>query len=248
MIIKDPAERKQRSEAKRRAVLRFLRSEVWSNGVVLQAVMGINTRQQTHRVLTKLEADGFIRRHLMDIEGSRGITLWGITTHGQAFAWDEDEDIGDMPIFEPSRVALTTLPHHLDAQLARVQAEAQGWSNWIICDRGTAFKDIPSDHRPDAIVTRPDGVTVAVEVERTIKTRKRYQQILSSHLKAMSGKHWAKVYYVCPGEIASRLERVIRSISHINVNGTQVALEEKYLARFEFVSLEDWPKAGETEA
>jgi hypothetical protein len=242
MLIKDPNERTQRTEEKRRLVLRFLRSETWSTSDVLGLVMGVKTRQGIHNTLMKLERDNMIRRHLMPVGTGRGLTLWGITPHGQAFAWDEDEEMQDFPVFEPSRIALSSIPHHLDIQMARIKAESAGWTNWVTCDRGVFFKQVPAEHRPDALMTRPDGVVIAIEVERTIKTRKRYQQVLAGHLKAMAAKHWAQVYYITPPELTPRLKRVINSIPSVTVNGSHVALDQqKHLSRFHFISLTNWP-------
>lgn len=243
-LITGYAERMKRSEEKKRSVLRFLRHEIWSTAPILQLVIESPHKQAINRLLLKLEKEGSVRRDIVDVSEGKGITVWGITTHGQLFACDDDEEILDS-VFEPSRVSLSTIPHTLDVQRARLKAEQGGWTNWITCDRGSAFKNVPSDHRPDALVTRPDGAVVAIEVERTVKTRKRYQQIVASHLKAMAGKHWAKVYYITPEKLTKRFEKLIRSMPYILINGSQVVLEEKHLSRFEFVSLEDWPNIGD---
>lgn len=245
MLMTDPKARAKRIEEKRKATLRFLRTEIWSTAEILGTVMGVVSRQGVHSSLVKLEDNKMIKRHSINVGAGRKLTLWGITPHGQAFAWDEEEEMENFPVFEPSRVALSSIPHHLDIQLARIKAEAEGWKNWVTCDRGDFFKNSPSIHRPDALITSPDGVVVAIEVERTIKTRKRYQQVLAGHLKAMASKHWGAVYYITPQDMAKRLKKVIYSITTIPVNGSAVQLEVKHLERFIFVDLADWPSKGE---
>jgi hypothetical protein len=43
-------------------------------------------------------------------------------------------------------------------------------------------------HRPDGLLTLPDGNVIAIETERRLKTRARYQSIMASHLLARTRK------------------------------------------------------------
>lgn len=239
-LITDPKERTKRSQQKREAVLKFLRDEVWSTSEIIAEVMGVKTRQAVNKLLLTLMHEEKVKRATIDVGAGRGITLWGLTTHGLAFSFDEDEEIKDIPVFEPSRVAVSTLPHRLDIQKARLKALANGWKDWTPCDRGEFIKTHGVQHRPDALAVNPEGELVAIEVERTIKTRSRYQQVIASHLKAMSDGKWAHVYYITPEGVSDRLKKVIYSIDTIKVGGQQVQLKGSYLERFTFVDLDKW--------
>lgn len=237
MLISDPKERAAKAAEKRRAVLRYLRDETWTTAELLGKVMGIKTRQTIHRTLTGMERDELIKRHSLPIAGRVSLTLWGITPHGLAHAWDEDEEYQDRPHFEPGRLALSRVPHQVDLQRARLQAEAAGWTEWERGER-LGFKPVI---RPDAITTRPDGLRVAIEVERTVKTRKRYQAIIRDHLTQIKEQKWAGVLYLCPEGIGPRVKRIFDSIEYVVIDGQRVPLEGAHRKRFKFVALEEWP-------
>lgn len=207
-LISDPAARAARAAAKRGQVLAFLAAEVWSSADVLGKVAGIAARQAIHRLLTTMEADGMIRRAPAPILAGQGINLWGVTPHGRAVTPGADPT---GPVFEPGRLSVVAIPHHLGLQSIRLRCQAAGWTDW---QRGeTLGKGVPGMIRPDIIARRPSGDLVAVEYERTIKTAKRYQAILSAHLRAIqTGTSYRGVYYVAPGPVAPGLERMLAAI------------------------------------
>ncbi len=239
MLISNPSERAAAVLTKRNAVLRFLRDETWTTADVLGSVMGVASRSTIHTTLKAMERDELIKHHSLPIAGRRDLPLWGITAHGLAMSWDQDEAFEDRPRFEPSRITLSRVPHQIDLQRARLAAEAAGWQDWVRGER-LGFK---VNNRPDALASTPKGVRVAVEIERTIKTRQRYQQILANHLEAIQAGHWVGVYYLTPPGIAERLKRVLESIPYILVNTERVALPESLRRRFRFVELSAFPEA-----
>jgi hypothetical protein len=237
MLISDPKERAKKAEEKRREVLRFLRDETWSVADVLARVVGVSSRQAIHKTLTQMERDELVKRHKLPIAGRVALTAWGITPHGLAFSWDEAEEYEDRPTFEPSRLSLSRIPHQIDLQQVRLSAEAEGWTDWVRGER-LGFKP---EIRPDAMAVRPDGLKVAIEVERTIKTRKRYQAIIRDHLVQMRQGQWQAVFYICPEGMPARLKKVFDSIEYVVIDGQRVPLEESHRKRFKFISLEEWP-------
>lgn len=238
MLISDPAERAAATTQKRRAVLRFLRDETWSVPDVLAQVAGITSRQGIHSTLKAMERDELVKYHSLPIAGRRDLPTWGITPHGLAFSWDEAEEIEDRPRFEPSRLSLSRVPHQIDLQRARLAAEAAGWTDW---QRGERLGFSPPI-RPDALATTPRGVRVAIEVERTIKTRQRYQQILGSHLEAIRAGHWLAVIYLTPEGMASRLRRVVEAVPYILESGERKELNDSHRRRFKFLELSSFPE------
>lgn len=238
MLISDPVERAAATAQKRRAVLRFLRDETWSVPDVLAQVAGITSRQGIHSTLKAMERDELVKYHSLPIAGRRDLPTWGITSHGLAFSWDESEEIENRPRFEPSRLSLSRVPHQIDLQRARLAAEAAGWTDW---QRGERLGFNPPI-RPDAVVTTPKGVRVAIEVERTIKTRQRYQQILGSHLEAIRAQQWLGVIYVTPDGMAERLRRFVEAVPYILENGERKELNESHRRRFRFLELAQFPE------
>ena len=131
------------------------------------------------------------------------------------------------------------IQHHLDLQQARYQAEALGWKNWL-----------PGNQLPKGIAKRPDAIakdslqldTIAIELERTIKTKKRYEVIFSTYLQAIKRGDYASVHYVCPDpEFAKRLKRMFQLINSVPVSGQRVKILDKHRAKFPVFSLKNWP-------
>lgn len=204
-LIADPAARKERAAAKRRAVLDFLASEIWTSAPILGQILDLPHRQPVNRLLLAMEKEGTIRRAVGPTLAGQGVTLWGITTLGRALVATADP-LG--PVFEPSRLALGAVPHNLALQALRLRAEAAGWTAWT---RGEALgKD--ASVRPDAVATMPGGQRVAIECERTVKTAKRYQVVLAAHLRAIQARQWLGVYYVAPSNVAPALIRIFSAI------------------------------------
>lgn len=219
-----PAERAERTKTKNRAVLRFLRDQIYSTEAILARVMGVNTRQGAHRTLARLESDGFLRRGVIAAPtGGRGLTVWGITPHGQAFAADAHESISSR-YFEIGRVAYSTLAHTLDIQRVRLALESEGWTEWR--DGAALGGGQKGAKRPDGVARDPSGQRVALEIERTLKTPKRYQDILAVYLQAIRRGEYDRVLWLSPTEaVKERVQRVITSLKYVRVGGQQVAID-----------------------
>ena len=234
MLINSFHERCIRSQHKREVILRFLRDEIWSNLTNLAGVLGLSD-PATFKTICQMERDGFLLRYKVT---ELRISLWGITPQGLAFAWAEDEAMQVRPYFEPSKFSVMTIAHYLDIQRARLIAERAGWTNWIPGNR--LPKDIKK--RPDAIALNPEGQTIAIELERTIKTLKRYEAIFSIFLQQMKRDEYFQVHYVCPdASFAPRLERMFTLIKSVPVAGERVPITEKHRARFPVYALDNWP-------
>lgn len=121
----------------------------------------------------------------------------GITSDGLAVVLTPDDKIFPAR-FEPSKITGWTLEHHLDNQAARLILEKKGASGWINGDRATFISQYQVKHRPDGLLTLPDGKVIAIETERRLKTRARYQSIMASHLLARTRKQWIYVFMLCP--------------------------------------------------
>ena len=228
-------ERQARAQAKKDTILGFLASgEVYTSVVVATQVMATSP-SAAERTLTSLVRDGALKfeSHMV---GSRKMYLYGITPHGLALM-----DRFDRPYFQLGRINSAYIPHHLETQRARLAAEEAGWTNWVPGKllHGQSLKKIP-----DAIAVSSAGVRVAIEIERHIKTPKRYEEIISAHLQSISKKLWREVHYLTPDGLAMRVAKAFENVKSVPVNGDRVQLEQAHRERFCFYELKGWPDNG----
>jgi hypothetical protein len=239
-LIAAPSERLARSQEKRRAVLRWLRDEIWSTPEILGQVMALNARQPVYRTLAAMEREGYL--HSADLQIFKKATqrIFGITSHGLAYAFDLDEAIEKRPTFEPSKVKLSTLQHEIDVQRLRFQAQASGWTHWQPGARLGA--SLAGMKRPDAVAIDPSGRVIAVEIERTIKTVKRYEVLLSQYLQAIAKRQFGLALWVCPtDDLAARLNRLLSSITAVPIGAKRIPLEERHAQAWRIISYRQWP-------
>jgi hypothetical protein len=226
------AERQARNEAKRLLILHFLASgEVYTTVQIAALVMACSTTS-AERTLAGLVRDGALKSEAHFIQ-SRKLKIYGVTPHGIALAGEFE----NQP-FELGRVNSAYIPHHLQTHIARMNAEAAGWADW---KPGKVLHRLGLKKVPDALVVSPTGKRVAIELERHVKTKKRYAEIISSHLQSITKEHWDEVHYLCQSELVLPLQRLFQKIETIPVLGERHRLEEKHRARFKFAALSDWP-------
>ena len=93
---------------------------------------------------------------------------------------------------------------------------------------------------PDAFALSPKGRKVAIELERTAKTPKRYVEILANYAEMISMGVIDEVIYVCPEQLTPRLQRLFHRIEKIIFKGKMIPTPAGLLERFYFSSIEDW--------
>lgn len=234
MLIKSYDERLRRQAIRHGLVLRFLRDETWTSSPVLAALLG-SSPASVSKTMYQLERKGHVIRHVAE---PIRCTLWGITSHGLAHAWEEHEQMQVRGYFEPSKLSMLAVPHHLDIQRARLGALRAGWSDWM----PESLLPTGISKRPDAVASTPDGQRVAVEVERHVKTLKRYEAIFAAYLQAIKRGEYDAVHYVVPDrKFAKRLERVFGLVLSVPVLGERVPITDRHRARFIVSALADWP-------
>ena len=243
-LLAAPADRRARSAQKVGAVLRFLRQEIWSSQDILGGVMGVESRTAAHKNLARMEDEGLLRRHKVEGLGGGAITLWGITSHGQALAFDPATEAPVASYFEPNRVAEITIRHALDLQRLRMQGERAGWRDWTNGDRLPEL--LKGGKRPDAMATSPAGLKTAIEIERTIKTSKRYEQILASYLMALKSEQVHQVVWLSPtDDLALRLRAIVLGIRSVTIQKQRFAVDpQKHHGRLSFHGYRQWPVPG----
>lgn len=257
-LIRDPQRREQIHAQKQTKVLDWLKAEIYSSPDILALVLGVSSRQAVHKTLTGMQAQGLIRSARVEVVGGHQ-TLWGITEHGQAKACDLSKS--ELPLgkpFEPGRISALRLRHILTLQKMKWQAGHAGWSGWKNCDRGVKpqKRNEKFKHRPDVMTIDPAGRVVAIELELTFKTIKRYEQeVLPSHVRQICLYHqYQHVLWVCPtAEDAKRMKGLLieatkrlRGSASLVANQLDTYKQEAGGAPiFRVGSAEDWSKQWE---
>ncbi|MCB5207799.1 MobC family replication-relaxation protein [Methylovorus mays] len=222
-----------RIQEKRTLILEWLKGEGYSTTSILCRVLGLKDRA-TRLTLGRMAADGLVSLH--EVEGLGGaVKIWGITAHGAAMAADITNP--DFTYFEPGRLSQSTIQHSLAVQEARLHLVEHGWRNWIT-DRQCHQLHARDGWLkiPDALATDPEGKYVAIEVERTFKTIKRYQSIISSYLQMVAARKIERIDYICPIQgMAPRLEALFQSIRTVPVKGQTAAITKEHLSNFRFI-------------
>lgn len=157
-------------------------------------------------------------------------------------AFEPETELAHNAFFEPTRISILNIQHQLDLQLLHIKANKAGWINWVDGDRlGNLHQ---GGKRPDAISTSPAGHITAIECERTIKTTKRYQQILASYLRAIKAGDFHQVVWVTPSsELAARLGSIIKSVKIVPIAGQKVAIDPaRHHQHLYFADYSNWPK------
>ena len=231
-------EKQARAAEKRLAILRFLSDgEVYTNLVLASKVMRCS-RSSAERTLNSLICDDALKAESHIIQ-SRKHRIYGITPHGLAIAGEFDR-----AYFQPGRTNPSYILHQLQTQQARLQAESAGWDGW---QPGKTLYKQNLLKVPDALCVSLAGKRVAVEIERHVKTRKRYEEIISAHLQAMSKKDWDEVHYLTTSALLIPLQKIFARLGSIPVKGERVELEAKHRARFHFYDLDEWPVSSAQE-
>lgn len=249
-LLADPCERRERAQAKRREILRFLRYEGWTTTEVVSVLLGVGY-SAAHQALKNLQRDGLTSSSAVFVPGRQGAVrtvLHGVTAQGLAYAFDLDEPQDARSPWEPSKTNPLFVPHQVMTQLARVRAEQQGWRDWL---PARALMRLGLPKLPDGEAYNPEGERVAIEIEREIKTDRRYEAVIGAYIAQIkTDGRWARVDYLCPdSDFAARLARNFGRLQQLRLETpgqpTKVGkLEPAHLTRFRFYAHCDWPSGN----
>jgi hypothetical protein len=244
-LISSKAERDRIKAEKQSKVLSFLLEERFSTATVLALLLKM-TPNGVHRTLLKMEKEGLIKPHTVDFELSAwNLKIWGLMPKGALLAADMDEDLN---FFEVGRTKPITIAHSLALQRVKVIALSNGWVGW---ESSSKMLKKANENRstwiqvPDAVSRSPKDRKVAVELERTVKTPKRYVEILANYAEMMSMGIIDEVIYVCPVQLTARLERLFHRIEKIIFKGKVISTPDGLLKRFYFISYEEWETSAQ---
>lgn len=236
-------DRQARAFEKEAAILDFLSTEIVSNVDVLSEHLRLSLRT-TNTTLSRLEALGMIRRERLSYERSP-VYILGITSRGQNRIAELKDRKPRGRTFLPRYVGLSSLPHRFDLQRLRVALTAAGATDWM---PGVVFRT-PSKGEivPDAVCKR-GGFRLAIELERTLKTQARYEEIFAKHFRLVEGKNWDQIVYVCLTEAdAQRMRGMPRKIGSLMLDEgkdkpKREVERERWERLFSFVSRDQAPE------
>jgi hypothetical protein len=222
-------------------ILKFLRVETFSTPQIIQLLMQQTTIQASYRILNRMVTQKLLTKYTLPIVCGRGVLLYGISNFGLAYAFDLDETPSYRPTFQPSKVSAVTLQHKLDIQMIHVNCIHAGWKNWRDGSQ-LGFRG-RNQKIPDAVAIDLERRKIAVEIEREIKSAKRYRSIILSHLVSRKHGHWDSIIYLCPtSDLAIRLKRVFENLGSLNYNGKKITLTRDHLKCFKFLGYDTFSK------
>ncbi|MBA5203928.1 molybdopterin-guanine dinucleotide biosynthesis protein MobC [Pectobacterium aroidearum] len=238
MLISDYRKRRERHCEKIRILLNFLKQETYSDFKTLMLLFDYKNHKPLYLLLAKAINMGFIQKQTFCTRMEK-ISLWGITNDGLAIVVTPDDDVFPAR-FEPSKVTGWMLEQHLDNQLARLILEKKGAYGWVSGACSTFRSRYQVKHRPDGVITLPNGTVIAIETERRLKTKARYQVIITNHLLARTQQHWMYVFYIVPNPQMKRaIELLFNNIKHVIVNHQHIQLEARHRDVFRVYTFEE---------
>ena len=239
-LINSKAERDRIRADKQSKILSLLLEERFSTSAVFALLLDM-TPNGVQRTLRRMEKAELIKSHTVDFELSAwNLKIWGLTPTGALLATDMNED---PKFFEVGRIKPLTIAHSLALQRVKVVALSFGWEQWESSSRMLKKANESRSEWiqvPDAVARSPKGRKVAIELERTVKTPKRYVEILANYAEMISMGVIDEVVYVCPEQLTTRLERLFHRIEKIIFKGRVITVPENLLSRFYFISYEKW--------
>lgn len=246
MLIHDVAERNEAANRRMLALLSFLKEETFSDFPTLKKVVGYKGRHNhaMYNLLNKAVTLGLLSKYEYSVLTGKK-ALWGITMQGLARVVNADDPVFPA-YFEPGKLRHWTLEHRLLNQRVRLALEEKGGTGWLNGDRGAFMARYPGvRHRPDGTITLSSGAIVAVETERSLKTRARYINIINSHLAASDAGRWHYAMYVMPDDKTKEsLVRLFDSIRTVMRNSVPVQFDAKNREMFIFRTLNELEQAS----
>ena len=232
-------------EQNKRKILRFLRDETWTVLDVIWSLTGTKLKKTAKATLDQMIGEGLIATADLEVAYSRALPVYGITQTGLALAFDEGEEFVQMPTFSIAKIAASTSIHKIDLQFARLSASENGFE-WHLGERlGLRQK---GQKVPDAIANKTGFGTVAIELERTPKTQRRYSEIIRQHLIAAKSNGWREIVYLMPSDaLKGGVKRIFDSVQSFKHKGQEVVISSEMREKFVFLTYEEFKLYGVTD-
>ena len=166
----------------RRAILRFLSFERAVNLDVLAIVIERHPNQ-TGRILKAMEKDKLVHTAMVDFWGTKR-AVWGLAPSGVAMATtlvSPNENPDKIEVFKPSNMTPTSANHRRGIQLIRATHLTS--TDYLHSNLGGFEVKTWGKSKPD-LLWQHKGLWYAVEYEATVKSLRRYVDIVSTYWEA----------------------------------------------------------------
>jgi len=191
-----------RQELNEKLILGFIAHHGFSTAQMLADLLGYQQVQSIYKVLRRLVEKRFIRIHKMVYVGS----LYLLTPTG-INQLSESVKIKNIKAHEIK-------PFSMEHRLAIQKCHIAMFKNKIRWSSLTG-KTKKGEQKPDGIIwfcfNEPKKTEVAIEVELTVKTKKRYKQIYSEY----NNSKYKLIFYVVPNKtMKDRLNNIFKIIKY----------------------------------
>lgn len=218
-------------------VLRFLLEENYSSMENLALLLNV-PKQTVLRITRNLSEKNYLIKHDVDIGLARPISVFQPTNTGIMFALANNEEIPELR--DINRVNPATIFHDLKLQQIRFKLEAQGYhsfqSAWHLA-RLLKKRNDKVPKIPDYTCINSAGDKVAIEYERTIKTRKRYQEVIGQYMDIKERGIIKQVIYFTDDGFADKLRQLFAGIEFVYRKGRTDKILAEQLKYFCFYNL-----------
>lgn len=235
-LIASRTEQEKIRKAKELLILSFLLDEGYTTVTILALLLTM-TPSGIRRILNSMEAKQLIKAHQVAVPlNPRKVSVWGLTPTGAAFVTPDNEPLR---FFEVGRIKPITMEHSLALQRVKAGLVRDGWSGWQSSSRMLRRANLERSiwvQVPDAVAISPKGRKVAIELERSLKTPKRYVEILENYAEMILYETVNEVFYFCPASLEKRLRSMFYRIEKIVIQEEVVQVHESLLKRFHFIS------------
>lgn len=211
------AEQGAHNKLVRESLLLFLQQYPYAVTEAIQAFLNYKTERGTTGLLKRLVQHGYVKHHKMKNLAGRGLNLWGLTVKAIYAINDPASLPKRVRGFEPSRVSLATLPHTTETQ--RVHAAL--WNTyrkvWVpkLSEKAKRLRERigKSTRLADLAYCEKNDEYAEIEVELTIKSRRRYKEILSIYMDYHESERYTVVWLTKTGDDARRLRSIFAEVS-----------------------------------
>lgn len=202
-------------------ILNWLYEFKYSKVSILQKVTGLS-RAGLGEALKKLKHRGLLN----SLKPNPPLkTVWGIT-------WDGICEIGKLDEyqkFEPSKFNELTATHHYNLQELKL----------LLMKKNIILKPIKkssigkTEKTPDGLIEH-EGKIIAIELERTVKTKQRYKAIWGGYIQDIRVGRYNAVQYFLPNTRTQNLPKIFDQTKNIIIDKKAVEFTPELKQKFKF--------------
>lgn len=229
-------ERIQRSNEKRAEVLKIARRMGWVNIDGAAELLDV-TRPAAARTLKGMALDGLLCLH--ELPGMPKRIWFSISDVGM----DEASFLEDLPLSSTIqagrwKIAPQNYQHEQDVLITGIKVKKAGAEIRLATPEGRTGRAM-SEKFPDLLIDTGTQV-FGIEVEREVKSRRRYRILVANHWLAIERGYYDKVMYLSPDlPTRDRLARIVKSVFEaVRIGGQERALTDRERQCFGFATYE----------